>query len=175
MTKYSSSFKIRLVKEYQTGVISIKGLAKKYHIPSDAQLHVWINQAEAHGLNSLKVKQNKYNYSQDFKLGVVNYVKTNEVSRMQTAAHFGISPSQVNSWVRKFQEMGAAGLRDRPRGRPSQLKKAKKKKVIKKLNPTKEEKYKEEIIQLKAQLHDTEMDRDILKVLTALRNNQSKH
>ena len=175
MTKYSSGFKIKLVKEYQTGDISIKGLAKKYQLPSKTPLLVWINQAKAHGLNSLAVKQNKRNYSQDFKLGVINYVNTNEVSRMKAAAHFGISPSQVNSWIQKFHEMGAAGLRDRPRGRPAQLNKSKKKKAIKKLKPSKEEKYKEEIIRLKAQLHETEMDRDILKVLTTLRNNQSKH
>ncbi|MFT8425232.1 MAG: hypothetical protein ABF682_11985 [Liquorilactobacillus sp.] len=86
---------------------------------------------------------------------------------MTAATHFDITFSWVNSWVNTFPKMGTAGLRKRPRG----MLKLKNKK----LKPSAEEKYKEEILKLKAQLHETEMERDILKALAVMRNNQFKH
>ncbi|QYH52725.1 helix-turn-helix domain-containing protein [Liquorilactobacillus hordei DSM 19519] len=171
MTKYTFEFKVKLVQEYWNGDVSYSDLMRKYNIPSMITIRKWVLQASVHGLSSLKAQHTKKVYSQDFKLFVVNYVKTHEVSQMAVAAHFGITFSRVNSWVNTFQKMGAAGLRKRPRGRPASMTKS----TNKKLNPSAEEKYKEEILKLKAQLQETEMERDILKALAAMRHNQRKH
>lgn len=48
-------------------------------------------------------------------------------------------------------------------------------KPIKKLEPTQEEKYKQEIPELKSKLHEAELDRDILKALATLTKNSPKH
>jgi transposase len=122
----------------------------------------------------LKVKHNKATYSQTFKITVVEYVHTHQVSRVQAAAHFGISPSQVNSWIRIVKDQGVTGLRAQRKGRPP-MGKHKQIKPIKKLEPTQEEKYKQEILELKSKLHEAELDRDILKALATQTKNSPKH
>jgi transposase len=42
------------------------------------------------------------------------------------------------------------------------------------LEPTQEQQYKQEIMELKHQLHETELDRDILKALATLTKNSTK-
>lgn len=126
-----------------------------------------------HGIESLKVKHTKVDYSQTFKIAVVEYVHTHQVSRAQTAAHFGISPSQVNSWDRIVRERGVTGLRAKHKGRLA-MGKHKKIKPTKRLEPTQEEKYKQEILELKSKLHEAELDRDILKALATLMKNSPK-
>ncbi|BDZ30466.1 hypothetical protein [Lactiplantibacillus brownii] len=44
----------------------------------------------------------------------------------------------------------------------------------KRLTATKEEKYKQQITELKRQLHDAELDRDILKTLATITRKQPK-
>ncbi|MDM7530688.1 transposase, partial [Lacticaseibacillus paracasei] len=66
---------------------------------------------------------------------------------------------------------GVTGLRAQRKGRPPMGKH----KQIKKLEPTQEEKYKQEILELKSKLHKAELDRDILKALATLTKNSPKH
>ena len=174
MTKYSSKFKVTVVTAYLKGGISYKDLCTRFGIPSARTIRDWVKLAQAHGIDSLKVKHTKVEYSQSFKVAVVEYVHTHQISRAQTAAHFGISPSQVTSWVRIVREQGVAGLRAKRKGRPA-MGKHKKVKPIKKLEPTQEEKYKQEILELKSKLHEAELDRDILKALATLTKNSPKH
>lgn len=122
----------------------------------------------------MKVKHTRIDYFQTFKITVVEYVHTHQVSRAQTAAHFGTSPSQVNSWCHIVSDQGVAGLRAKHKGIPA-MGKHKKIKPSKKLEPTQEEKYKQEILELKSKLHETELGRDILKALATLTKNSPKH
>ncbi|RND34359.1 Transposase [Lacticaseibacillus paracasei] len=130
-----------MVSEYLKGGIGYRELSVRYGIPSRANIRTWVNQARTHGIESLKVKHNKTTYSQTFKITVVEYVHTHQVSRVRAAAHFGISPSQVNSWIRIVKDQGVTGLRAQRKGRPP-MGKHKQIKPIKKLEPTQEEKYK---------------------------------
>ncbi|WP_407890991.1 transposase [Lacticaseibacillus sp. N501-2] len=179
MTKYSSTFKSKIVSEYSRGGIGYHDLCAKYGIASTSTPRTWVRQAQEHGLTSLKVKQNRVEYSVDAKLAVVEYVQTHETSRLRAAAHFGISPSQVNSWVRIVQKEGVAGLRPKPKGRHTTSKRKKNKKngvkIFKTIEPTKEEQYQQEIMELKQKLHDAEMNRDILKVLATMTENSQTH
>jgi len=106
---------------------------------------------------------------------VVDYIQTHEISRNQAAIHFGISSSQANSWMKIYQEQGVAGLRPKPRGRRSTMSKHKNQnRSPKRLTATKEEKYKQQITELKRQLHNAELDRDILKTLATITRKQPK-
>lgn len=174
MTKYSNELKAKVVSEYLKGGIGYRELSVRYGIPSRANIRTWVNQAMTHGIESLKVKHNKATYSQTFKITVVEYVHTHQVNRVQAAAHFGISPSQVNAWIRIVKDQGVTGLRAQRKGRPP-MGKHKPIKPIKKLEPTQEEKYKQEIPELKSKLHEAELDRDILKALATLTKNSPKH
>ncbi|NMV53750.1 transposase [Lactobacillus reuteri] len=116
MTKYSSEFKVKLVNEYFDRQISILGLSKKYGMPSKSPIYRWVHEAEANGLNYLITKKSHKEYSQDFKLSVIEYHKLHEISRLDTAIYFKISPSQVNSWIYRYNHYGVIGLRRRSEG-----------------------------------------------------------
>ena len=174
MSKYSSEFKIKVASKYLNGGVSYRDLCKEFGIPRPEQIRRWTEQARVHGLASLETKNTWNEYSQDFKITVVEYVHTHEISRAQAASHFGISNTQVNAWDRIFIDQGVAGLRPKRKGRPA-MGKHKKIKPIKKLEPTQEEKYKQEILELKSKLHKAELDRDILKALATLTKNSPKH
>ena len=165
MTKYSSELKAKVVSQYLRGGISYRDLCSKFGISSMHTILKWVQLAQAQGIDSLKVRHFKRKYSQTFKLTVVEYVYTHQVSRALTAAHFGISASQVYSWDRIVREQGVAGLRPKHKGRQPVMSK---RKSIKRLTPTQEEKYKQEILELKGKLHEAELDRDILKALATL-------
>ncbi|GEO57255.1 hypothetical protein LBO01_03840 [Companilactobacillus paralimentarius] len=96
MTKYSLDFKVKLVNECIDRQISILGLSKKYGMPNKSPIYSWIHEAEANGLNYLITKKSYKEYSQDFKLSVIEYYKLHEISRLDKAIYFKISPSQVN-------------------------------------------------------------------------------
>lgn len=76
MTKYSKKIKVEIVSEYLSGGISQADLAKKYQIKDRREISRWINLAQAKGMDSLSVKQTRRAYTTDFKLAVVEYVKT---------------------------------------------------------------------------------------------------
>ena len=72
----------------------------------------------------------------------------------EAALKFNVSYQQVYQWVKKFKEMGIAGLEDR-RG-----------KRLKDQTPrTREEELEIEIAKLKHELYMTKMERDVLKKL----------
>ncbi|WP_125574604.1 helix-turn-helix domain-containing protein [Levilactobacillus huananensis] len=175
MTKYSTQFKVKVVREYFSGGIGLKDLSIKYQIPSRENILNWVKQAQAHGISTLKVKHHRQTYSPDYKLKVVDYIQTNEVSRRQAAVHFGISTSQTNNWMTIYQKQGVAGLRRKPRGRRPIMSKHKSQgSTAKRLTPTKEEKYKQQITELRRQLHEAELDRDILKTLATITKKQPR-
>lgn len=175
MTKYSSKFKAKVVQEYLDGGVRYKDLTEKYHIADHSAVSSWVRRVQIHGMTSIKVRHQKRTYSQDYKMSVVDYIQTHEVSRAQTAAYFGISKCQVNHWIAIFRQQGVVGLRDKPCGRRPTMSKHKNLNNTKpQLTATKEEKYKQEITELKQELHDAELDRDILKTLAAITKKQPK-
>lgn len=175
MNKYSNEFKAKVVQEYLAGGISLNELQRKYQIANHCAVSSWVKRVQIHGMDSLKTIRHFKEYPQNYKLNVVDYVQSHGVSRNQAAIHFGISTSNVNSWVKLYQTQGVAGLRPKPRGRrPTMSKRKHSNRHQQRLTPTKEEKYKQQIVELKKQLHDAELDRDILKVLATLTKKQTK-
>ena len=179
MTKYSSVFKAKVVSEYRRGGISYTDLCRKYNIPSKSPVIRWVHKAENDGLSAIKVKRTHRQFSQAFKLSVLDYVQTNEVSQTQAALHFGVSSCLISSWNRIVQDQGVAGLRPKPKGRHTTTTKRRNKKngtkIFKTIEPTQEEKYQQEILELKTKLHHAEMDRDILKVLATMTKQSQTH
>lgn len=163
MTKYSSAFKIQACQRYFNEPISKKELAKELNIGLSILIK-WIDLAEVQGLSALSVKKDHRSYSLEFKLGVVRYYKTHEMGMTKVAAKFNINASQVYSWNKAFNEMGSAGLVSRDKGRPP-MKNKTKKKLKKSISADERQNYKDRIIQLEAQLHQAELERDILKNL----------
>lgn len=116
MAKYSPEFKLRIVNEYLQATLGYRSLAKKYQIPSQSQIETWVRQYKQEGKNGLQPKE-KQVYTGEFKLNVLNYIKTTGASYSQTAIHFGISDiGTIANWNATFLKGGVEALL-KPKGR----------------------------------------------------------
>ncbi|MDU7141207.1 MAG: helix-turn-helix domain-containing protein [Finegoldia magna] len=128
MAKYSTEFKMKVVKEYLESNISYKTLSDKYCIPSEIVVITWVNAYKSQGYEGLKVKRKNTQYTLEFKLNVVNLYLTGEMSYQSLANELKINnPSMIRRWVIDFREKGIEGLKSKKRGRPSEMSKSPKK------------------------------------------------
>ena len=163
MIKYSNEFKIKLVSEYFTRQNSMSGLSKKYNIPFE-MIRKWIHQAQENGLDSLKVKHTKVNYSPEFKLNVVRYYLNNpNLGILSVATKFNINDYQVYTWVKKFEKEGLAGLLPKQKGCPSKVPKKPKRSRSEKIKLSEKQKYEEKIIKQEAEIEKIKLENLVLK------------
>ena len=143
MAKYSEKFKLMVVKEYKEGKLGYTLLAKKYGIKGHHQIEKWVKVFEKAGIEGLKRKKQKETYSVQFKLDVLSFMKRTGTSEMETALQFGLTnPSLIAAWKKTLLE-GGAEARDKPKGRPPKLDKAKK--TSKKMLDEKEMTYEQKL------------------------------
>ena len=121
-----------------------------------------MNTAELNGLESLKVKRTKRKYSVGFKLDVVSYYLKSDEGRNLVAAKFNISPSQVYSWTKKFQQGGPEALLPVNKGMSKKSKKSKKTKKAKRNKQmgtlTDKQKYEAKLLEKDARIKELELD-----------------
>ena len=125
MAKYSTEFKMKVVKEYLETNISYKNLTNEYSIPNKSIIITWVNAYKSQGYEGLKVKRENTQYTLEFKLNVVNLYLTGEMSYQSLANELKINtPSIIARWVNDFREKGIEGLKSKKRGRPSKMPKS---------------------------------------------------
>ena len=143
MAKYSDEFKLQVVKEYLTGKIGLKRLAKKYSISSNTAIRTWVAAYKAYGNNGIKRKRNKEVYPVQFKMN---------------------NPRLIAKWNQKFLKEGIEGLQEKAKGCPSMSKKTK-------ATPTKQEKEMSREEQLERENELLRLEVAYLKKLKAFREN----
>ena len=117
MAKYSPEFKLHVVNDYLKGTLGYASLAKKYQIPDKKQIYTWVRKYKQNGKSGLEPKE-KQEYTGEFKLNVLNYMKTTGASYSMTANHFGISDTgTIANWKSTLIEDGVEAL-FRSKGRP---------------------------------------------------------
>ena len=128
MAKYSTEFKMKVVKEYLESSISYKSLSEKYKLSHQEIVKRWVNAYKSQGYEGLKIKRKNTQYTLEFKLNVVNLYLTGEMSYQSLANELKINnPSMIARWVIDFREKGIEGLKSKKRGRPSKMSKSPKK------------------------------------------------
>lgn len=134
MKKYSYDLKIRIVKEYLDGRLTVESLTEKYGIPSSNSISSWVSIYKTFGKEGLKDSVDQPVYPVQFKKDVLHYMKRTGSSYQATANTFGIRyGSTVRSWNLIVQEQGIEGLTE-TKGAPPM---AKKEKQMKKQKPSK--------------------------------------
>jgi len=123
MAKYSSDFKYSLVKQVLESGHSYAEVAREHGL-SKSDVRKWTEVYQAHGMEGLEKKRNSY--SGEFKQMVVEDMRSNHLSRLETAAKYNLGNHHVvDKWERIYLEEGAAGLyvdrRGRSSGRPPKL------------------------------------------------------
>jgi len=140
VAKYSEEFKMKLVVEYLDGNIGYGSLAKKYNMGSQTPIRDWVKSYESQGMDGLKRRKTKREYSVQFKLDTIQFMLNTGASYLDTAVHFNLNnPSLITRWMKELHEQGVEGLIPKPKGRPSMSKKPNKQKKKEEKNLTREE------------------------------------
>ena len=95
MAKYSTEFKMKIVKEYLESKNSYKYLSEKYCISDKIVIRRWVNAYKSQGYEGLKVKRKNTKYTLEFKLNVVNLYLTGEMSYPVSYTHLTLPTSDL--------------------------------------------------------------------------------
>lgn len=169
MVKFDLDFRIKVVTEYLSGNGSTS-LARKYRISEESVILLWVSRFQKYGIDGLKLKSRKSEYSSQFKVDVLNWRKQHQASLPLTALHFNLSsPSIIWQWEKRFEEQGIIGL-ERKRGKLKIMAKHKQTKPAKSNNQSNTA---DELKQLKQENLMLKIENEYLKKLDALAQKKS--
>ena len=163
---YSEETKLQAVEEYLAGRGSLEGICKKYKIRSERQLRNWI-QVYNSGRDFKKMSggsrmKNTRKTTQEERVRIAKECIENGNNYGEIAIKYQVSYQNVYTWVKKYRELGEAGLEDRRGQRTAQQEPR-----------TEEERLRIEIAQLKHELYLTRMERDLLKKLEEIERREA--
>jgi len=160
---YSQELKRQAVFEYLGGESSLADIVIKYHLRSESQLSNWIKVYNTHGeIKSRRSGGGSYmrkgkNTTPEERLRIVQDCLAHDKNYGAMALKYQCSYQQVRNWVKRYEEMGSAGLEDR-RGRRAGTMPSR----------TPEEEMRDRIAELERQNRDLQMENDLLKKVREL-------
>lgn len=164
MAKFTADEKIHIVLRYLNGNESYREIGKAIGIRDTVILN-WVNQYKQNGVEAFLKRYT--NYTQQFKLDVLNYMIENGTSLFETAAIFNIpAPSTIIVWKKQLETQGIDALQSKKKGRPSMKKESNKQ--------SKQAPVEGSVEALEARIKQLEMENEYLKKLNALVQNKEK-
>ena len=161
-TVYNPELKLNAVLDYISGKGSIQTIAAKYGLRSPQTLENWIKVYNSgkdfeHKMSggSRMNKARKTTFQE--RISIVKDCLENGSNYGETAMKYNVSYQQVYTCVKKFSQLGEAGLEDR-RGKRIQKQEAR----------SEIEELKIKMAKLEHELYMTKMERDLLKKLEEL-------
>jgi len=157
--KYSKEQKRQAVEEYLAGGSSLREICQRHNISGKSILRKWIKVYNSGRDFSRKMSggsrmKEARKTTQTERIEIAKACLENGCNYGETAIQYNVSYQQVYTWVKKFRELGEAGLEDR-RGRRTAQQEPR----------TEEEELRVRIAQLEHELYMTKMERDLLKKL----------
>ena len=120
MAKFNAEEKLEAVKRYLNGNESAREIANLIGTTKRTIL-TWLKQYEHNGEEAFKKRYT--NYTQQFKLDVLNFMIENGTSLNETAAIFKIAaPSTIHVWRKQFEALGVDALQSKKKGHTSMKK-----------------------------------------------------
>ncbi|KOO48756.1 transposase [Viridibacillus arvi] len=164
MAKFTAEEKLNAVERALKGKESYMVIAKSIGV-DDTAIHKWVKQYEHNGVEAF-IKQYT-NYTQQFKLNVLNFMIEYGTSLNETAAIFKIAaPSTILVWRRQLETQGMDALQSKKKGRPSMKKESNKQ--------LKQAPVEGSTEALQAEIERLRMENEYLKKLNALVQNKEK-
>lgn len=160
---YSQELKLQAVHEYLDGKSSQADIVKKYHLRSSRQLRDWIKVYTTHGeIKSRTSGGGSYmrkarSTTPEERLAIVQDCLANDKNYGAMALKYQCSYQQVRNWVKRYEEMGSAGLEDRRGHRVGTMP-----------SRTPEEEMRDRIAELERRNRDLQMENDLLKKVREL-------
>ena len=117
---YSAEFKRKCVEEYLAGEASQTDICAKHDIPSRIVFQNWIKKYNANmelrdydPRREVYMAESRRKTTKEERIGIVEYCLEHERNYKDTAARFDVSYSQVYDWVKKYENKGEDGLKDK--------------------------------------------------------------
>ena len=164
---YSEELKLQAVTEYLAGSESLREICKKYRIRAKTQLRAWIKVYNSgrdfkHKMSGGSRMKNTRKTTQEERVRIAKECIENGDNYGEIAIKYQVSYQNVYSWVKKYKELGEAGLEDRRGQRTAQQEPR-----------TEEERLRIENAQLKHELYLARMERDLLKKLEEIERREA--
>ncbi|WP_272514439.1 IS3 family transposase [Bacillus cereus] len=164
MAKFTADEKIQIVLRYLNGNESYREMGRSLGI-SDTIILNWVNQYKQNGLEAFLKRCT--NYTQQFKLDVLNFMIENGMSLFETAAIFNIpAPSTISVWKKQLETQGIDALQSKKKGRPSMKKDSNKQ--------LKQPLAEGSVEGLEARIKQLEMENEYFKKVKCLSSKQGK-
>jgi transposase len=123
MAKYDQATRRKIVDEYLSGSGGFRELARRYDI-GRSTLRRWVSGYRIHGDSGLRKKSSRYDA--DFKLHVLQYMRSNELSGQQVSVLFDLRDAgAIGKWQRLYDDGGYEALKPRLRSRRPTMTRAK--------------------------------------------------
>ena len=117
MAKYSTEYKLKIVREYLAGQGGYRALSKRHEI-TESQIEHWVKAYRAFGEDGLKRSRAQQTYSFEFKRSAVECYLSTEASYQEVALSLGLNnPSLLVRWTKDYRRGGVDALRPKPKGR----------------------------------------------------------
>ncbi|HDR8527810.1 IS3 family transposase [Bacillus thuringiensis] len=164
MAKFTADEKIQIVLRYLNGNESYREIGRSLGI-NDTIILNWVNQYKQNGLEAFLKRCT--NYTQQFKLDVLNFMIENGMSLFETAAIFNIpAPSTISVWKKQLETQGIDALQSKKKGRPSMKKDSNKQ--------LKQPLAEGSVEALEARIKQLEMENEYFKKVKCLSSKQGK-
>ena len=160
---YSKELKLSAVNDYLSGKGGYLSISQKYGLRSPTQLRRWVKAYNTHGEikargsggGSYMRKARQTTYEE--RLSIVKECLENDKNYGAMAKKYNCSYQQVRNWVKRYEEMGDAGLEDRRGRRAGSMP-----------SRTPEEELRDKIAELERKNKDLQMENDLLKKVREL-------
>ncbi|MFI3307745.1 MAG: helix-turn-helix domain-containing protein [Mycoplasmatota bacterium] len=152
--------KLEIIEMYTQG-FSIAKIRLKYNVGKTVITEI-TRQYRTHGIESFTEKFKNRKYTIGFKIEIVSRVLNGE-AKNSISNELMINIGLIHSWLKKYDELGYNGLKEKIKGRPKNMSNENKQTNKLELNDT--DKRIKELEERNAQL---EMENDLLKKLRAL-------
>lgn len=164
---YSPEMKIAAVEDYLAGKGSQQEICKRYKIRAKSKLQNWIKVYNSggdfkHKMSGGSRMKDTRKTTQEERVQIARECIENGNNYAEIAVKYQVSYQNVYTWVKKYRQLGEAGLEDRRGQRTAQQEPR-----------TEEERLRIENAQLKHELYLARMERDLLKKLEEIRRKEA--
>ena len=129
MAKYSTEYKLKIVREYLAGQGGYRALSKRHEI-TESQIEHWVKAYRAFGEDGLKRSRAQQTYTFEFKCSAVECYLSTEASYQEVAIALGLNnPPLLARWTKEYHLGGMDAFHPKPKGRAPTMPKQRKERL----------------------------------------------
>ena len=119
--RYNLDFKLKVIAYYMQGHTG-RATAEKFNLDNKIVTR-WVKQYQSGGIEAIKPKTSKADYSREFKHEVITTMLSQGLSQLEVALRYNISsPALISHWHKAYRLEGMSGLTSKRKSRAAMSK-----------------------------------------------------